>query len=227
MALMTGGAPLNNSQYDQLRALTTHYAPPSERLLQMLSLLPLKHFVGRRKRHRKRCARQPRAACPLHISHLLSTAQFDFAFALMTFADRVPQACAVPSKAVRARQRENIHGEDLGALATRAGPGRYFLHHHDRDGQLGQRRGRAGHHRRGRSRSTSAELQAAAKVSSKSTAVSGKSVGTAHRAEAPLLSLPGRPRSERVALVALPLARAADACFRPSSAGHRARCPSV
>ena len=67
---------------------------------------------------------------------------------------------------------------------------------------------------------------AAAKVSSKSTAVSGKSVGTAHRAEAPLLSLPGRPRSERVALVALSLARAADACFRPSSAGHCTRCPS-
>ena len=64
---------------------------------------------------------------------------------------------------------------------------------------------------------TSAQLPAAAKVRSKSTAVSGKSVGTAHRAEAPLLSLPGRPRSERVALVAPPLARAADVCFLPSS----------
>ena len=123
-----------------------------------------------------------------------------------------------------ARQREEIQGEDVGALAAGAGPGQPFLHLHQRDGRLCVRRGRAGHPPRGRSRSTSAQLPAAAKVSSKFTAVSGKSVRTAHRAEAPLLSLPGRPRSERVALVAPPLARAADVCFLPSSAGHCVRC---
>ena len=160
--------------------------------------------------------------CALPLSCALRNWPPDHLCALLRAASLTAHRCQEA-----ARQREDIHGEDVGALAAGAGPGQYFLHLHQRDGRLCVRRGRGGHPRRGRSRSTSALLPAAAKVSSKSTAVSGKSVGTANRTEAPLLSVPARPRDERVPLVSPPVACAADACFQPSSAGYRARCPSI
>ena len=66
--------------------------------------------------------------------------------------------CNVRRRHELTRQRENIPGEQVGALAAGVGRGRSLLHLPHRDGRRRGRQARLGHLRRGRSRSTSTRM---------------------------------------------------------------------